>query len=218
MKRLIIICEGQTEQEFCKDVLFHYLLDRNIFIETPLIKKSGGGIVGWFHLKNQIEIHLKQERETVVTTFIDYYGVKKKHLFPRWEESLIMHNPNGKIDFLENAMLVDIEQTLQFRFIPYIQLHEFEGLLFNDINVFKKLIEDAEFVDFDLLKSTIESYPNPELINDGYTTAPSKRLAYLIKGYNKIVHGSIIAKEIGLNNIRNKSLRFNNWITQLENI
>jgi hypothetical protein len=41
MKRLIIICEGQTEVEFCKDVLFKHFISKGIILQTPLIKKSG---------------------------------------------------------------------------------------------------------------------------------------------------------------------------------
>ena len=49
-------------------------------------------------------------------------------------------------------------------------------------------------------------------------TAPSKRLAELIKGYNKVVYGSILAQEIGLEAIRTKSPRFHQWVTLLESI
>ena len=33
MNRLIIVCEGETEQEFCKDVLASYFREKNIYIE-----------------------------------------------------------------------------------------------------------------------------------------------------------------------------------------
>lgn len=39
MKRIIIICEGQTEQSFCKNVLQPYFTTKNIWLETPTIKK-----------------------------------------------------------------------------------------------------------------------------------------------------------------------------------
>jgi hypothetical protein len=29
-----------------------------------------------------------------------------------------------------------IDESIRYRFIPYMQLHEFEGLLFNNIEVF----------------------------------------------------------------------------------
>ena len=45
MKRVVIICEGETEREFCKTLLAAYFAKRNIHIQAPLIKRSMGGIV-----------------------------------------------------------------------------------------------------------------------------------------------------------------------------
>jgi hypothetical protein len=45
MKRLIIICEGETEQEFCAQLLREHLLNFNIYIELPTTKKSGGDML-----------------------------------------------------------------------------------------------------------------------------------------------------------------------------
>lgn len=47
MKRLIIVCEGPTENEFCLNVLAPVLMKADIYVEAPLIKKSNGGIVPW---------------------------------------------------------------------------------------------------------------------------------------------------------------------------
>lgn len=56
------------------------------------------------------------------------------------------------------------------------------------------------------------------MINDSQQTAPSYRLKRIIKGYHKIVYGNILFDAIGLQNIRSKSPRFNNWIKLLEDI
>jgi Domain of unknown function (DUF4276) len=120
--------------------------------------------------------------------------------------------------FLEDAMKALIDPKLSHRFIPYIQLHEFEGLLFSNIDVFKTQIAENEFRDFNELAKTIQDNPNPELINDGKLTAPSKRLERLIIGYNKPVYGSILAEAIGLQRIRSKCPRFNHWINTLEGV
>jgi hypothetical protein len=219
MRRIIIICEGETEQEFCKDVLLPYFLTRQIFIAHPTIKKSGGGIVAWEILKKQIDTHLKQEPTAVVTTFIDYYGLNgEKNKFPQWEMAKKVVDKNKRMDFLEQSMKDTIDESLRFRFIPYLQLHEFEGLLFNNIDVFNSEIAQDEFFNYSELVNTINAHPNPELINDGKHTAPSKRLIRLIKGYNKPVYGAILAEKIGLNRLRSKSPRFNNWLNILESI
>lgn len=218
MKRIIIICEGPTEIEFCKDVLSPHFFSKEIIIQTPLIKKSGGGIVPWANLKKQIENHLKQDKEAVVTMLIDYYGIKDSFDFPEWVESKKIVNKDSRMDFLEKSMLEDIDENFWHRFIPYIQLHEFEGLLFNDISVFTTHIPQSDFTNKTELSQTIEQNPNPEHINDTPNNAPSYRLKRLIKGYNKIVYGTILAAEIGLTKIRTKCPRFHNWISLLEKI
>jgi Domain of unknown function (DUF4276) len=68
MKRIIIVNEGQTEQEFCKDLLTPHFFSKNTIIYHPTIKKTGGGIVAWETLKLQIETHLKQDQTAFVTT------------------------------------------------------------------------------------------------------------------------------------------------------
>lgn len=217
MKRIIIICEGPTEQQFVRDILQPHFLQKEIFIQNPLIKKSGGGIVHWEVLKKQIISHLK-EGSSYVTTLIDYYGIPDRYNYPMWEKSKEIVDKTERMIFLEQALLNEIKDNLRNRFIPYIQLHEFEGLLFNNLSSFELTFEPNEFVDRDELIKILNTYPNPELINNNPSTAPSKRLMKLIKGYNKIVYGCILAENIGMYNLRKKSPRFNEWISNLENI
>ena len=96
MKRVIVICEGETEKEFCIKLLTPHFVSKNIFIQSPLIKKTMGGIVKWSELKKQILLHLKNDQTAFVTTLIDYYGVYKKHQFPHWEECIAEPNKNSK--------------------------------------------------------------------------------------------------------------------------
>lgn len=216
MIRLIIIGEGQTEQEFCKDVLLPHFLDFSIFVQHPTVKKSAGGIVPWKDLKNQIQRHLLQDQGAVVTTLIDFYGIKDSHRFPGWVEGKQIRSKADRMDSLERKMKEDIRPELQERFIPYIQVHEFEGLLFSEFKVFTDNFETNEITNIRELQSTIENCDSPEDINDGETTAPSKRLERLIFGYNKIVFGSLLAQEIGMPKIRSRCPRFHQWITTLE--
>lgn len=218
MKRIVIICEGETEQEFCDKTLRMHFMPKDTYIQFPRIKHSNGGIVRWDILKKQVETTLRREPQAYVTLLIDYYGLYKKYEFPGWDDSEAIVNKNQRMDFLEMKMKDDIDDSLRHRFIPYIQLHEFEGLLFCDIAVFKQLIPAEDLKDLNELARTIENNPNPELINNKRETSPSHRLRNIIKGYNKIVYGNIIAETIGLDTIRSKCPRFNNWIETLENI
>ena len=85
MKRIIMICEGPTEQTFAKTNLVAPFFNKGILLQMPLIKTSKGGLVKWPTLKEQIETHLKAEKDAVVTTFIDYYGLYAKYQFPGWD-------------------------------------------------------------------------------------------------------------------------------------
>lgn len=216
MKRIIIICEGDTEQEFCQDVLAPHFARFNMTIDSPSIKKSHGGIVPWNSLKTQIIHHLGEDN-SIVTLLIDYYGIKEQFQFPGWEDSFKIENKQDRIHFLLKKMKMDIPDDLRYRFYPYIQLHEFEGLLFSDISAFKDSFEEDE-ANFKEIESTILQFDSPEDINSSPKTAPSKRLIMAIPGYDKVVYGSCLAEKIGLDTIRSKCPLFNEWLTSLEKI
>lgn len=218
MIRVIIICEGETERLFCNDILSPYFIPKGIQIQLPLIKKSMGGIVKWSELKKQIEMHLKSDTKAYVTTFIDYYGLYKKYKFPSWEEAESEPNKVKRMEILESGMSDAIPKSLSHRFIPNIQLHEFEGLLFNNIDVFYQQIPKNELVGIDELQQIFEQYDNPEMINNNWDTSPSHRLERIVLGYDKVIYGNLLAEAIGLEKMRAKSPRFNKWLNQLEQI
>jgi hypothetical protein len=217
MKKLIIICEGQTEQSFCKKILKEHLNQFDIDIEYPLISHSDGGIVKWIHLKTQIESTLTINPEYYVTTFIDYYGMEYHHDFPDWNITLSQPVKSDRMDTLEAGMLNDITESMKPKFIPFVQLHEFEALVFSDYDKFEDYYEPRE-ANFNALNIICNDNPNPETINDSPLTAPSKRLSNNIRRYDKIDHGVDICELIGLVTMRTKSPRFNKWIDNLENI
>jgi len=219
MKRLIMIVEGLTEQTFCESVLQPFFSNKEIDVRPSKIKKSKGGIVHWFNIKKQIENYLKQDSGVFVTLMIDFYGIYDKHEFPGWQESKLISDKYERIKFVEDAMVRDIREDLKRRFIPYIQLHEFEGLLFSDLSIYNELFDDDEFLNYEYLVETISEFDNPEMINEGKGTAPSKRLENKIfKRYDKVFYGSLIAESIGLDKIRIKCRGFDKWIKDLSDI
>jgi len=177
-----------------------------------------GGIVRWGILKKEIETYLR-EKDVFVTMLIDYYGVYSKYHFPGWDESLKIQDKNRRMDFLEKTMQNDINASVSQRFIPYMQLHEFEGLLFNEIDIFYEQVPKEELVGVKELQQTFKDYPdNPEMINNNPETSPSHRLKRIISGYDKVLYGHYFAEAIGLKRIRNKSPRFNEWLNRIESI
>ena len=215
MKRLIIVCEGPTEQEFCKDVLFPYFQSKGIILEYPTIKHSNGGIVPWATIKKQLQNHL-YEGNTIVSMLIDFYRIKDSYSFPGWMEAKQINDISQKMKYLFDEMKKDIDLNLCSRFIPYIQVHEFEALLFSDISVFEKNFTQQE-LKMQLLKDAVASADTPEGINNGPNTAPSVRLMQAVEGYDKVVYGACLAYDIGLEKIREKCPSFNDWIQILEN-
>ena len=217
MKRVVIICEGETEREFCKNILAPYFIAKNIHIQSPLIKRSMGGVVRWSILKKEIQTYLL-ETDVFVTMLIDYYGLYSKYAFPGWTEAEKITDKVERMNFLESAMNEDIEDSARHRFLPYLQLHEFEGLLFNDIQVFYDQVPQNEIIGEPELVKTFQDYDNPEMINNNRETSPSHRLKRIIEGYNKVLYGHYFAEAIGLDNIRAKSPRFNEWLGKIETI
>ena len=121
---------------------------------------------------------------------------------------------DAKIEVLLEGISKDINDT---RFIPYIQKHEFEALLFSSNEGFSNWFENEWVIDE--LKTIINHYPNPEEINTGSDTAPSKRIIKILEEkrqkYDKIAEGNLIAEEIGFEKIMEKCPRFKNWILNL---
>lgn len=218
--RVIIICEGHTERDFCKKFLEPYFSDKCIKIESPLIGKSNGGIVKWIGLKGlkqEISNHIKTNQSAFVTTFVDYYGLTDKLKLPMWNDSKSLKDLNKRVEKIEAGMFQDINDSIRYRFIPYIQLHEFEALLFSDLRVFnEKILKTSHNSDY--LKSTIENYDNPEMINNNRETSPSNRLKRIIPGFRKKLHADILVNAIGIDRIRKKCPRFDNWLDQIEGL
>lgn len=210
MKTVIIICEGPTEEVFCRNLLSQYL-QNSCRIEIRLL----GGNCNWQRIRDMAEKALKQQKNALVTTFFDYYGVKTKK-FPNWKETVGINKANvrERIEILENGMLEEIDSNLRYRFIPYVQLHEFEALLFNNIGVFDDMFEFEQYDRAELL-NVFNEFPDPEMIDQGTETSPSHRLIKIIPAYRKVIQGNAIAEKIGIEQIRQKNKHFNDWIEQL---
>lgn len=117
-----------------------------------------------------------------------------------------------KIKIIEEAFKKNIPDQ---RFIPYIQLHEFEGLLFSNVDVIDEVLKPYHDSRLQDLRSIKDQFNTPEEINDGIETSPSKRIISLFKSYQKVTHGYQIAQRIGIDAIRRECPHFNEWIVKL---
>lgn len=217
MKRLIIVVEGDTEKEFVDKVLSPYLYAKGLLsVNCFKIKHTKGGLTKYQHLKTDL-INCVYESNVLVSTLIDFYALPKD--FPKYEVAKAIVSKADRLTFLEKAIVEDLETEKGPAFpnlLPYIQLHEFEALVFSSIDAIKSLYsnEDAKFKE---LEQIITAYPNPEDINDSPQTAPSKRLKnnQLIKGYNKVNDGIMIIEEAGIETVLSKCPRFKTWVETL---
>jgi hypothetical protein len=124
----------------------------------------------------------------------------------------------AKAAHLEQAIKADICSAIpdfrpDIRFLPYIQLHEFEGLLFSDPTAFAAAINQPQ-----LAKSfhqTRDDFPTPEDINDNPMTAPSKRVLQVYPGYSKVLHGKAAVQAVGIETMRRECPHFRNWLERL---
>jgi hypothetical protein len=221
MIRLHIIAEGQTEETFVRDILTEHLLSFNVLTDVHCITtnqklKKRGGLVSYEKAKKDIMLWLKQEKgkDSRFTTMFDLYALPNE--FPNYHEAQKITDIYQKIEILETAFKEDIND---YRFIPYLQLHEFEALILTAPN---KLIESFPNAESEIKELTkiCQSFGSPELINEGENTAPSKRIINFIPSYEgaKVSVAPVIVGKIGLDNIRVKCPHFNQWLTQLENL
>ena len=63
-----------------------------------------------------------------------------------------------------------------------------------------------------------DRFKSPEEIDDNPLSIPSRRLLDLFPSYQKVTHGPLIVKRIGLEKIRKECSHFNQWISQLEEL
>ena len=77
MKRLYIVVEGQTGEEFVTKVLAPLLLEQGILCVTPVAIHRGrgarGGMVSYKPLKDDILRLLREGDAPIVSTLIDFF-------------------------------------------------------------------------------------------------------------------------------------------------
>ena len=195
MVRIGISVEGTTEERFVKVVLAPYFANKGIFV-TPI---SISGNVNVDRIRN--ELRKIANDFNYVTTLYDFYGFRGKETDETKES-------------LEERIKNTVHENVRNKLIPYVQMHEFESLLFSCPESMTRVLNEESVKNW-AHQILVEFNNNPEEINDSPNTAPSKRLLDKIS-YRKTVHGPDIAKDIGLMKIREMCLGFDTWLKLLE--
>jgi Domain of unknown function (DUF4276) len=223
MTRVCIVCEGPTESKFVDQVMTEPFAALGIYLEPLPIETSKGhrgGALNYDRVKPFLCNTLQQVSAPVVTTFFDLYRLDKR--FPGWAASQQTNDLVQKLDGLRQALHQDIVQTVScqpHRFIPYVQAHEFEALLFSDVKVLTDTEPSWQRAYAALLQARQEAI-SPEHINHGETTKPKARLENELKypHFRNTTGGILAAKRIGLSKMEAECLHFGKWLQQLRTL
>lgn len=224
MKQYIlhVLCEGQTEDDFCAHVLKPYLRQYGIVVKSQILvtnrkRNLCGGLLSYEQAKNDLILMRRQFVDTNsvehwFTTMFDLYALPNE--FPGMDVNIV--DKYGKVEHVEMAIAKNLQVA---HLIPYIELHEFEALVFAAYQRFPLLFSDLEGR-LGIIEKVLKSYQgNPELINSSRDTSPSHRIAQFLssKGhaYNKPKVGWTITQYEGIDNLRRKCAHFNLWLEKL---
>ncbi len=224
MHRVLTVVEGFTERAIVEQTFAPYLGARGLSLHAKVIGKPGhkGGVRNFEAVRKEILALLRQERSSHVSTFFDYYGLPEN-----WPG---VRQAKGKkarevAAIVEMAMRSEVEARMDSsddpsRFVPYVQVHEVEALLFSDPKVMANVFERPDLeASFALI---LHECGECEEINDQEATTPSKRIESLFRAYRKgsgiRAHAPIILKRIGVDRLRQACPHFNEWIATLEGI
>lgn len=225
MARLLVHVEGQTEESFVNEILRNHLVSKGYYsVEARIVGNARlrgrrGGIRAWASVRKDIVNHLKEDRDCIATTMIDYYGMP--HSWPGRERSRGLTGVGEKAASVQQAvrddLLTEIGDRLDpDRFVPFVVMHEFEGLLFSDCAAFSSGIGRPDLEG--RFREIRAVFTTPEDINDSPDSAPSKRVEALLPGYQKPLLGVLAVLEIGLLRIRQECPHFDAWLRKLESL
>lgn len=220
MSRVLVLVEGQTEKKFVKEVMAPELAYKNVFITARISGKPGhkGGVRSYKRFLTEIIALLRQNNLVYCTMMFDYYGLPSSWPLKAGYSDLTFDQVAKSMETtihtdVINRMGPDFDNK---HFIPYIQMHEFEALLFSSPEILADTMQAPELSS--QLHHIVEQFQAPEAIDDNPHTAPSKRLLALCGGYQKVLHGNIAAQRIGFANIRAQCAHFNEWVLKLETL
>ncbi len=220
MIRVHAIAEGKTEKLFIDNHLQPLLSKKNIRISSTHLQ----GNINFDRVKYKIITSLKQDPSVYVTTMLDYYGIDAdwpgvKELRQAKNKGVQMTSTQlGKKlrkEFLQQLTEVASSSQQSFnRLIPYFQIHEFEALLFSDLEALEK---HTECKTIDITKKL--GGLSPEEINDRKESSPKARLKSLHNskiGYSGVSTNSLLTQKISIEKMRAKCPNFNDWLEELE--
>jgi len=222
MARVHVLVEGDSEESFVNTILKPHFSPKGIYLTTSRVttkrdNRKGivykGGISNFEKIRSEINLFLSEDNERYLTTMFDLFRIPVD--FPEYQASIQVQDCIQQAIVLESGLYNDFNND---RFIPYIQIHEFEALLFSDAEKIDDCLSILHRVANSNLIDVAKQFPTPEHINNNPLTAPSKRILAIHPSYEKITDGILIAEDVGLNVMRRECTHFNDWISKLESL
>ena len=220
-KRLLIYCEGQTEEMVVNHLLRHHLADFGVKVERPILAATSatpgcqrGGFVNWPAIEDDLRTLFAADADPHLrfTTLLDVFRMPPDVLSLAGFTAPI--TSVGDIEKLENAIGNIFGEP---RFKPYLQRQEFETLLLADADALAEVFHRHK-AGIENLKKDITGFTNTEDINHGPDTHPAARLAKAIAGYEnlKASNAYFVLAETGFERVRARSPRFHAWLEHWE--
>ncbi len=219
MIRVHVICEGQTEEMFVNELLAQHFYNLGIILLPSLIGKPGkkGGSVTYERLLIDLRARI-DDATSFCTTFFDFYGLPEN--FPGKANAISKKTIEQKANCIQEELKLkiksDISKNFLKRFIPYVQMYEFEGLIFSNPEKMSVGLCKPNLKQY--FEKTRNEFATPEEINNSPNTAPSKRILRKIPEYEKPISGSLAAIEVGVDEIRAECKRFDQWLKEIEKL
>lgn len=205
MKRVIVYCEGPTEETFVNRLLAPFLYPYEVYLTAS----SCNGVSKYSIIKRDLNFLCKSDPSAVVTTMLDYYALPSDT--PGME--LKEHGDADiyqRVHRIESGIQDDIGVT---NLLPNLIVHEFEALLFSKPECFSYCgLSDRAIRQLGTIR---DSFDSPEHINNSPNTAPSKRILTIHPAYIKPLDGYNIARDIGIDLMRQECRHFNEWVEKL---
>lgn len=220
MIEVVIVGEGQTEESFLRDVLGPALAEQEVFLQPRLIWTSStgrGGALSRDRVIRYLRNSLRERGDVYVATFFDLYNLADD--FPGVREAMTQRDPLVRARAIETRLaevVIEAAGCRPDRFIPHIQPHEFEALLFTDVSCLAEIRPEWRGL-LAALAAARAAAESPEHIDDGPDSHPSMRLAKILRPrFDKLLHGPQVAARIGLDRIRRECVHFGRFVARLE--
>jgi hypothetical protein len=224
MKNLYLTVEGQTEETFARDLLQPHLSAFNVFLSParftgPHGRRHGriprGGMFNTFqHALADMRRWLKENHspDARFSMMVDLYHLP--HDFPGYVNAMAQTDCYRQAELLEAAVAAELADR---RFIPHLQVHEFEALVLSAPGKFADWFEGRQGA-LANLASECQPFETPERIDHGEHSHPKARIKKHLLDYDEDLHGPLLAYAIGLPTLRERCPHFGRWLTRLEQL